>query len=495
MHFCDETQIICKAGNGGNGAVSFHREKFVAHGGPDGGNGGKGGDIVLKTSVHINTLVNINSRKSYKAEDGDNGAKKNQWGRGGEDLVLEVPIGTLVKSEDGTTVIADLSGPNDVYVICAGGIGGKGNAQFASSIRQAPEFAELGEPGEEKTINLELKLVADIGIIGLPSAGKSTLISKISSAKPKIADYPFTTLVPNLGVVDLGKFGGDKGTGFTVVDIPGLIEGASEGKGLGHEFLRHVGRAKILIHLVDGTLKDLTEKINTINAELKKYSTELSKKRQVLVVNKIDMLFDEYCTDIEAELKKISKKDKIYFISAITGDGLKQLVFDLKKIVEMETIIEVPKVINIEQHKVFTPHLLESSNVEIIEHGVEVIKNEKREREHRMTHREREIKKELKMQLENEEITNEEFEEKLYELKNGFKKSEKVVVTERKIFEIINKKLYKIVSMTNMANSEAVDRVIDVIKKMDINKKLKAKGAKNGDVIKINDKTFYFKES
>ncbi|MDP4008006.1 MAG: GTPase ObgE [Candidatus Peregrinibacteria bacterium] len=496
MNFCDETTVTLKAGNGGGGCASFRREKYISMGGPDGGNGGSGGNVILKTNENINTLVDFNTKKSFKATSGGSGAKRNQNGHTGSDLILEVPLGTIVKDEDGN-VIADLKFRNQEVIIAKGGMGGKGNAQFASSTRQAPNFAELGEPGEELTVHMELKLVAEIGIIGLPSAGKSTLISRISAVKPKIAEYHFTTLVPNLGVVDMKPFGGSMGESFTVVDIPGLIEGAAEGKGLGHEFLRHVGRAKFLIHLLDGSLGNLRESFDTINAELAKYSKDLAEKDQVVVINKTDILIEELYPEIEKEFAEFKKKNKLFFISALTGDGLKDLMFSMwGKVKEMrvqdQDVLEL--LAKTEDHKTFRPHLLTSNHqfeVELIDS--EKVTSELQEGKKRMTHKERIKKKELRDMLKEGEITEEEYEDQLYELINGFKKEDRIKKFSRQIFEIKGKRLEQIVIMTDTNSDEAVDRVHDVIRKMDINKKLVAKGAALGDVIMIAGKRFYFR--
>jgi len=507
VNFCDETTVEFKAGNGGGGAISFRREKFVAKGGPDGGNGGNGGNIILKTNPNINTLVEFNTKKRFKAPSGQNGGKQNKIGHTGEDLVLKVPIGTIVKNEEGE-IIADLKRRNQEFVVARGGMGGKGNSQFCSSTRQAPAFAELGEPGEEVIVHLELKLVAEVGIIGLPSAGKSTLISHISAVKPKIAEYHFTTLIPNLGVVDMYPYGGDHGESFTVVDIPGLIEGAAEGKGLGHEFLRHVGRAKFLIHLLDGSLDNLRNNFDTINAELSKYSEELSQKEQVIVINKTDILIEELYPEIQEAFKEFYSKDKkknrLFFISAVTGEGLKPLMFyiwDKVQKMRKEEQDAIEKELDAqlqaegeEEHKVFRPHLTASvKNVEVELIDKEEVISELQEGQKRMSHKGRLRKKELKDMWKNEEITDEEFENEMYELKHGFKKEDRVKKFTRKVFEVKGKRIEQIVIMTDTNNEEAVDRVHDVMKKMDINKKLKAASAIEGDVVIIAEKRFYFR--
>lgn len=344
MHFADEAEIKVKAGDGGNGSFSFRREKFVAKGGPDGGNGGNGGSIIFEADYNLNTLVNFVSKKHYKAPKGEMGLGQKQFGKHGENLILKVPVGTLVY--EGDELLVDLTEKGQQFVVARGGLGGKGNSNFVSSTRQAPDFAELGEPGEERELRMELKLIADVALIGYPSVGKSTLISRISNAKPKIADYPFTTLVPNLGVVKVDN------TDFVVADIPGLIEGAHEGKGLGIEFLKHIERTKILVHLLDVTHEELRGEYNKLNEELKSFSKELSKKPQLLVVNKVDSTI----TEIIDEIKKEFKKEKPIFISAVTGEGIDGFLYKLK-----DEILKLRKnqikEIKEEKRKVFRPHL------------------------------------------------------------------------------------------------------------------------------------------
>ena len=320
MHFADEAQINVQAGNGGNGSASFRREKYVAKGGPDGGNGGDGGDIILLADSNLNTLVNFMSKKHYKATHGEQGLGRDCYGAAGEDLILKVPVGTLIKDIETNELLADLDEEGDKVIVAKGGLGGKGNSNFKSSKRQAPDFAELGEPGEEHDLKLELKLIADIAIIGYPSVGKSTLISRISNAKPKIADYPFTTLVPNLGVVKVDD------TDFVVADIPGLIEGAHEGKGLGIAFLKHIERAEILLHVLDVTHEEIRDEYVKINKELEAYSPVLSKKPQILVFNKVDATISE----IMDELRKEFKDQKPLEISAVSGEGIQKLLYRLK---------------------------------------------------------------------------------------------------------------------------------------------------------------------
>lgn len=346
MHFADEAEINVKAGNGGNGSFSFRREKYITKGGPDGGNGGDGGSIILQADENLNTLVNFVSQKHFKAGHGEQGLDNNKYGAAGEDSILKVPVGTIVFEKETNKQIADLTKIGEQVIVASGGLGGKGNSNFKSSTRQAPDFAELGEPGEEKEVKLELKLIADVAIIGYPSVGKSTLISRISNAKPKIADYPFTTLVPNLGVVKVDQ------TDFVVADIPGLIEGAHEGKGLGIAFLKHIERAEILVHLLDLTHEDLVDEFEKLNLELKSYSDVLAGKEQIVVFNKADATIPE----IIEEVKKNFKKYKPLFISSVSGEGIDPFLYRLKD----EVIAHQKKKNSMkpeEEFKVFRPHL------------------------------------------------------------------------------------------------------------------------------------------
>jgi GTP-binding protein len=345
MHFCDEAHIFVKAGNGGNGSASFRREKYIPLGGPDGGNGGDGGNIIIEADGNLNTLANFLGIKHYKAGHGEPGMGRNMSGHHGENEVLKVPVGTLVRDSKDGTLLADLTEHGQQVIIARGGLGGKGNTGFTTSVRQAPDFAEIGEPGEEKEVDLELKLIADVAIIGYPSVGKSTLISRISNARPKIADYPFTTLVPNLGVVKIDD------TDFVVADIPGLIEGAHEGKGLGDEFLKHIERTKVLVHLLDADREDLRDDFKKLNHELSSFSENLAKKPQRVVVNKVDVTIPE----VIEEIKKEFKKEKPLFISAVTGEGIDAFLYDLKAFLKKNRPKVTPKLAS--GHKVFRPHL------------------------------------------------------------------------------------------------------------------------------------------
>lgn len=321
--FIDLAEIYVKAGDGGNGRVSFHREKYVPAGGPDGGDGGDGGNLIFQADKHLRTLADLRYRRSYKAERGEDGGQKKCFGKKGQDLVVKVPCGTLVKDKETGLILADLTQDGQTEIIARGGKGGKGNVHFATSTRQIPNFAKNGTPGEERWIILELKLLADVGLVGYPNVGKSTLLSKVSSARPKIANYHFTTLSPNLGVVSMGE-----GESFVMADIPGLIEGAHEGVGLGHDFLRHVERTRILIHVVDVAGLDgrnPVEDFHTINRELEKYNPELAKRPQIVAANKVDVLSnDAVIKSFTATMEKIGYR--VFPISAATGAGITELV-------------------------------------------------------------------------------------------------------------------------------------------------------------------------
>ena len=326
MKFVDEVQIRVKAGDGGDGAVAWRREKFIPRGGPAGGDGGKGGDVVLAVDPQLSTLLDYRYVREHKARSGENGGGSDMNGRDGADLVLRIPPGTVVKDAKTGETLVDLAGPEDRVVIAKGGRGGLGNMNFATSTNQAPRHAEDGTPGEEKDLVLELKLLADVGIIGYPNAGKSTLIARISRARPKIADYPFTTLTPNLGVV---SWRGERS--FVVADIPGLIEGAHSGAGLGHQFLRHVERCRVLVHLVEGANPEPgrapKHDLDAIDEELALYSPELARKPQIIAVTKIDVPEARAGGEKLAKLLARRKKPvKVHLISAVTGEGVDGLV-------------------------------------------------------------------------------------------------------------------------------------------------------------------------
>lgn len=323
MKFVDEVKIHVKAGDGGRGCVSFRREKFVPMGGPDGGDGGDGGDVWFRVDNELGTLLDFRYKVYYKAESGGHGMGKKMHGKGGEDLIIRVPPGTLVHDAETGELLADLTEPDQQILLLKGGMGGRGNARFVTSTNRAPRHAQPGTPGEERSLRLELKLLADVGLVGMPNAGKSTLISAVSAARPKIADYPFTTLVPNLGVV---RYAGYKT--FVMADIPGLIKGASEGHGLGTRFLKHVERTDLFLHLVDLSelqAGDPLENFETINRELFRHKPELLEKTQLVVLSKMDI------TEVRARVQEIlpwfsSRGYRVFPISAVTGEGVKELV-------------------------------------------------------------------------------------------------------------------------------------------------------------------------
>jgi GTP-binding protein len=331
--FFDEAKIYVKAGDGGDGCVSFRREKYVPLGGPNGGDGGKGGDVYLVANPHLNTLIAFKRRVHFKAQRGSHGRGKGQKGRQGDDVVIEVPPGTVVRDAETGEFIADLMEEGQRALVARGGRGGRGNAAFATSTNQAPRIAERGEPGQERWLYLELKLIADVGIVGVPNAGKSTLLSVVSAARPKIAAYPFTTLEPNLGVVALDDY-----MSFVMADIPGLVEGAHAGAGLGHEFLRHIERTRIIIHLLDGSLADPLAEYESINEELALFDPELAHKPQLVVLNKMDLPRAQALWPSVEEAMK-AQGQKAMSISAVTGEGVKEL---LRSVAEMLASLPPP---------------------------------------------------------------------------------------------------------------------------------------------------------
>lgn len=321
--FIDKAKIFIKAGKGGNGAISFHREKYVAAGGPDGGDGGKGGNVVFKVELGMTTLMDFRYKRKYVAQNGMDGSGKRQKGKKGEDIIIKVPQGTIVRDAESNRIIADLSDPEKEVILAKGGNGGWGNAHFATAVRQTPNFAKNGQSGDEREIYLELKLLADVGLVGFPNVGKSTILSMTTKADPKIANYHFTTLEPNLGVVDLGDH-----RSFVLADIPGIIEGASEGVGLGHEFLRHIERTRILIHVVDVSGiegRNPIEDFDIINNELSKYDMALEERPQIVAANKTDIIQDEEA--YKAFLDEMEKRGiEVFTISAATNQGVSELM-------------------------------------------------------------------------------------------------------------------------------------------------------------------------
>jgi GTP-binding protein len=423
--FIDYAKIAIASGKGGNGAISFRREKYIANGGPDGGDGGKGGNVFFQVDLGLNTLIDFRYKKKYHAGSGENGSGSRCFGKKGEDIYIKVPQGTIIKDEETGKVIADLSEENQVELVLKGGKGGKGNVHFATPTRQVPNFAETGEPGIEKNVILELKLIADVGLLGYPNVGKSTILSRMTLATPKIANYPFTTLEPNLGVAKL-----DNGESFVIADIPGLIEGASEGVGLGLEFLRHVERTRILLHVIDvaGTDgRDPVEDFININKELQKYSEKLSKKLQIIAANKIDVLQnEENYKRLENEVKKHGYE--IFRISGVTGEGLKDLFNRISKILK-----DIPK-----------------QEIEEIDKTVYYTLEE-----------------------ENDSWT---------------------VKREGNIFVIEGKEIETIMRRVNFSDYESLAYFHNTLKKMGIDSELRRQGIKEGNIVRIFDWEFEYEE-
>lgn len=449
--FCDETQITVQAGKGGDGLMSFRRVKFNAKGGPDGGDGGEGGAVILEGNRNLNTLSDLHSKRFFVAKNGGSGGKNNKHGANGEDLILEVPLGTRVLEVGDKGVkeeIFDIKEHGMQAVVVRGGRGGYGNAHFTASTRQTPRFAEKGEPGEVMEVALELQMIADVGIIGYPSAGKSTLISVISAAKPKIGAYPFTTLVPNLGVVKMKEFGGSPEQDFVVADVPGLIEGAHEGKGLGDQFLRHIERTAVLVHMVDLTREDYIESYEVINNELMLFDPLLVQREQLVVLSKIDAFAED---DLEEREKAFLEKypflvGKTMRISSVQQKGLKELVFKISELVAqtkaemLEDLDQLPSAEEGEKFKVFRPHLENPQSV-----TVELVGEKKYE----------------------DPFTRE--------------------FVKRKQFRLTGKRFEQIVVMTDLENEEALARVFDVLSKKRVDKELKKFGAGPGDRLLIGE--------
>ena len=331
--FADRARIFIRAGKGGDGHVSFRREKYVANGGPDGGDGGRGGDVIFEVDEGLNTLQDYRHKRKFTAKDGEQGGKRRCHGADGEDIVLKVPEGTVIKESESGKVIADMSGDNRRQIILKGGKGGLGNQHFATATMQVPKYAQPGQPAKELYVDLELKVIADVGLVGFPNVGKSTFLSRVTNAQPKIANYHFTTLNPNLGVVDL-----DGGKGFVIADIPGLIEGASEGVGLGHQFLRHIERTKVIIHIVDAAStegRDPIADIKAINKELENYNPKLLERPQVIAANKIDVIYDDGSDPVQAIRDAFEPEGiKVYPISAVTGQGVKELLYAVRTLLD-----------------------------------------------------------------------------------------------------------------------------------------------------------------
>ena len=428
MQFIDKSKISVKAGDDGNGKSSFRREKFVPKGGPDGGDGGKGGDVVLLVDENVNTLLNFRYNKKFIGKNGEHGETKNQYGKGAEDCVIKVPRGTLVKDAVTGEVLADLTLPNQRVVVAKGGRGGRGNAKFKSSSRRAPTFAELGEPGESRDLLLELKLLADVGLVGYPSVGKSSLIAAVSEARPEIADYHFTTLVPVLGVVKL-----DYEKNFVMADIPGLIEGAAEGVGLGHEFLRHVERTKLILHIVDAAAvegRNPVDDFHKINFELKKYNEKLAARTQILVANKVDL---PSAQENLPSLEKLAADNdmKFFAISAVTRQNVKELVNYIGEWLDKHGK-DVEPIIDVDEVKVFD------------------------------------------LNKDDDEVT--------------------ITRNDAADFIVHNKNLEKIVAMTNFDNSEGLRRFQFIWRMKNLDAKLKERGIKEGMTVHIGNMEFEWKE-
>lgn len=375
--FSDKVRIFIKSGKGGDGHVSFRRELYVPAGGPDGGNGGHGGDIIFQVDKGLNTLGDFRHNSKYIAQSGEEGGKKRCTGKNGEDLIIKVPEGTVIYDDESGKVIADMSGDNMKETILKGGRGGKGNMNYATATMQAPQYAQPGQEAKELWVRLELKCIADVGLVGFPNVGKSTFLSRVTNARPKIANYHFTTLNPNLGVVDI-----DGGKGFVIADIPGLIEGASEGVGLGHQFLRHIERTKVIIHIVDAAStegRDPIADIKAINAELEAYNPDLLKRPQVIAANKIDAIYDDGSGTNPVELIKAAFEPegiKVYPISAVTGQGVKELLYAVRELLD-----NFPDDVVIFEKEFDVDELLDNSddnyNVYIDENGIFIVEGER----------------------------------------------------------------------------------------------------------------------
>jgi GTP-binding protein len=423
MSFVDKVTVSVLAGDGGSGKMSFHREKFITKGGPDGGDGGDGGDVILLASRNQNTLAAFRYQKEVKAEAGQGGGQSRKHGRSAQNLLVAVPVGTIAVDADGQ-VRADLTEDGQQVVVAKGGKGGFGNAHFVSSTRQSPKFAEKGEAGEQLLLTLELKIIADVGLVGLPNAGKSTLLSSVSHARPEVADYPFTTLTPHLGVVDIGSK-----DSLLMADIPGLIEGAAAGKGLGHDFLRHIERTAVILHLVDAYQADVPAAYTTVRQELKAYDAKLAKRAEVVALTKIEGLDSEIVSDLLAQLKQVvPAKTPVHAISAHSGQGVQELLYALQKMV-------------VRQRKA-----AEAAQPSV---GIPVLKLADDDRAWKVT------------------------------------KSDKG-------FTVTGHRIEKFAGQTEFSNEEAVRRLRDIMSKTGIIHELKRQGVKAGDTIKIAGDTLEF---
>ena len=451
--FFDELSLVVEGGKGGNGFVSFHREKFVAFGPPDGGDGGDGGNVVIKANSNLNTFRNFGGKKHFKANGGKDGHKNNRVGHGGSDIILEVPLGTIITDQSTGEQLADLKKNEQEIVIAKGGRGGYGNGHFATSTRQAPKFAELGDIGEKKEIRLEIQLVADVGLLGFPSAGKSTLISHVSAAKPKIGDYPFTTLVPNLGVVQLSKFGGAQNQTFVIADMPGIIEGASEGKGLGDRFLKHISRTALLVYVLDPFSydgKEIADQYSILNKEIETYKKALIEKDFFVVMNKIDAIPHEDREELTESLLSAHPelKDKLHLISGVSGENLKEFLFELWNKIQEEKAEQVDLPEEEEAMPNYTPiHFVDNKSFELTLEGT--------------------------------------FDaEALIDGVHGALISPESRA-ERKVFNVSGERIEQISRMSNLEQEGALQRLYDVLDKMGIMDELRRQGAEVGDYVKI----------
>ena len=429
--FVDTAKIFVQAGRGGNGAVSFRRELYIEKGGPDGGDGGKGGDIIFRATKDLNTLLNFRYKPELKAKNGENGSKRNKTGKSGEDLIVKVPVGTLVK-RDGE-ILADLKADGEEAVIARGGDGGFGNAHFKSSVRQTPRVAELGEAGETFEADLELKLLADVGLVGFPNAGKSTFLSVVSNARPEIANYAFTTLTPNLGVAEIDGFN------LLIADIPGLIEGASEGKGLGDAFLRHVERTSVLLHLIDIYEENPDEQYKIIREELKKYQPELLDRPEIIALTKSEGMDAEMIDFQISKLHKVAGDSQIFAISSSAHQGLKEVLRALRKQVED---------FRNSQSEIYTNEE-ENEDIAVISLSQD------------------EIDKAWTVEFNEEE----------------------------NIFEVYGEKIEKFARRTNFMNIHGVNRLRDILRKMGIEHELRRMGVENSSIISIADNQFELVDS
>lgn len=436
--FYDHTKIFVKAGSGGDGSIHFRREKFAPFGGPDGGDGGRGGSIYFEATNGLNTLIDFRYKQQFKAESGEPGIRQKMHGAKGGDVFLQVPCGTVIRDAETNTLVADLTEPGQQVMVARGGRGGLGNVHYATSTRQAPKESQKGEPGQERWLNLELRVIADVGLVGYPNAGKSTLLSVVSAARPKIANYPFTTLEPNLGVVEVGQPRGGDGYGFVMADIPGLIEGAAQGVGLGHEFLRHIRRTRLLIHMVDGSAieRDPWQDFETINHELLEYDQQLSERPQVVVLNKMDIPeTQERWPEFQAKAKAANYP--VFAISAAAHQGTDELMTEISR------------------------RLLEMQRDEAERAAAEVIVDL------------RDGESPILRPQPDDAFT---------------------VTVEGGVYVVRGKRVERMVNMTNQESEESMDRMQVQLEKMGITKALEAAGVKVGDTVRFGKVELFWGE-